>query len=115
MIDRYNSWHYRGRYVHAMQRLLQIWRTSKKEAHNTNMEISDIQNIRNDSTEVILPVLPPYTTYNLLMWEVISVITVILIYAIARLYLLVEVFLGLRSMPESAYTDVQWSSFFPYI
>jgi hypothetical protein len=115
IIDRHNSWHHRGRYRYAMQRLLQIWRTLRQEAYSADVEMSDIQNVRNDSTEVIPPVLALYTTYKLPMWEAISATTVILIYAIARLYLLVEVFLGLRSMPESAYTDVQWSSFFPHI
>lgn len=37
------------------------------------------------------------------------------LYIIVRLYMIVEVFISFRALPESAYDSVQWSSFIPHI
>ena len=37
------------------------------------------------------------------------------LYAIVRLYMIVEVFISFRVLPESAYDSVQWSSFVPHV
>lgn len=99
-----------------MYRILKIWRTPKTESQSDGIEISDTQNdTENGYTEAIPKVGPAHTKYELSMWEAISGTIVVGLYAVARLYLLVEVFLGLWSMPESAYTSVQWSDFFPHV
>jgi hypothetical protein len=36
-------------------------------------------------------------------------------YVLARLYLLVEVFIAFRSMPTGVYQSVDWSKYFPYV
>jgi hypothetical protein len=106
---------HRGRYRYTVHKLLQVWRTSRKESHSNEVEMSNIQqDIENGST-MTPQVGPAYTSYKLPIWEDISASTVISLYTVARLYLLVEVFLGPRSMPESAYVSVQWSNFFPHV
>lgn len=38
----------------------------------------------------------------------------ILFYILCRLYLLVEIFAGLRSMPQGVYATIQWSQYLPH-
>ena len=45
----------------------------------------------------------------------ISIVVIPLFYIIARIFMIVEVFLSLRALPASAYDSVQWSSFIPHI
>lgn len=49
------------------------------------------------------------------LWEVIVMSPVTLVYTLARTYIVVEVFVGLRSLPSGAFDSVQWSSFIPHL
>lgn len=50
-----------------------------------------------------------------LAWEFWTIAPLAVIYAVARGYLVVEAFLGLRSLEPSAYLAVTWSSYIPHI
>jgi hypothetical protein len=45
----------------------------------------------------------------------IIIISLMILYAIARLYFIVEVFTGLRSSPPALYSTVNWSLYFPHL
>lgn len=49
------------------------------------------------------------------MWEVIIMSPVTFIYTLARMYIVAEVFVSLRSQPAGTYWDVQWSDFVPHL
>ena len=49
-----------------------------------------------------------------LPWECGASVTIWVLYLIARTYVLVEMFVGLRTLPRSAYKDVDWSNFLPH-
>ena len=48
------------------------------------------------------------------LWEVIIMSPVTMMYTLARLYIVAEVFSSLRSLPPGAYDSVQWSNFIPH-
>lgn len=48
------------------------------------------------------------------LWEVIIMSPVTLVYTLARAYIVVEVFVSLRSLPAGAFESVQWSDFIPH-
>lgn len=48
------------------------------------------------------------------LWEVIIMSPVTFMYALARTYIVVEVFVSLRSLPVGAFDSVQWSNFIPH-
>ena len=47
-------------------------------------------------------------------WEVRIMSPVTFVYTLARTYIVVEVFVSLRSLPSGAFDSVQWSSFIPH-
>ena len=47
-------------------------------------------------------------------WEVYLMSPVTFVYTLARTYIVVEVFVSLRSLPEGAFDSVQWSEFIPH-
>lgn len=49
------------------------------------------------------------------LWEFLLFIPVALIYTVARLYLMAEVFAGLRKLPKDAFKCVQWTNFLPHV
>ena len=42
-------------------------------------------------------------------------VTMWVLYLVARFYVLVEMFAGLRTLPQSAYVCVDWTDFFPRV
>ena len=48
------------------------------------------------------------------VWEVIIMSPVSMVYFLARTYIVVEVFVSLRSLPSGAFDSVQWSDFVPH-
>jgi hypothetical protein len=54
--------------------------------------------------------------YRIMRWVTMGIQGIaILIYALARLYLIVEVFAGLRDAPAAVYKTPEWSNFLPHI
>ena len=49
------------------------------------------------------------------VWEVILMLPMTIIYTLARSYIVLEVFVSLRSLPLGAYDSVNWSSFIPHV
>lgn len=50
-----------------------------------------------------------------LPWECGASVTMWVLYLVARFYVLVEMFAGLRILPQSAYVCVNWSDFVPHV
>ena len=49
------------------------------------------------------------------MWEVVLMAPMTVIYTLARSYIVVEVFVSLRSLPLGAFDSVSWSDFVPHV
>ena len=49
------------------------------------------------------------------MWEVVLMTPMTVIYTLARSYIVIEVFVSLRSLPLGAFDSVQWSNFVPHV
>lgn len=50
-----------------------------------------------------------------LPWEFWSIMPVAVLYGVARMYLVVEAFMELRSVQGTAFVNVSWSAYFPHI
>lgn len=48
-------------------------------------------------------------------WEFWSITPIAITYGIARFYILIETFMGLRSLEKSAYFILEWSDYLPHI
>ena len=48
------------------------------------------------------------------MWEVYLMSPVTFVYTLARTYIVLEVFVSLRSLPSGAFDTVEWSEFLPH-
>ena len=57
------------------------------------------------------------TPLERILWRTSSITCTVTptIYLISRSYMLVEIFIGLRSMPRGVYTGVNWSNYLPHI
>ena len=49
------------------------------------------------------------------LWEVVIMSPVTIVYTLARTYIIVEVFVSLRSLPSGAFNSVNWSNFIPHV
>jgi hypothetical protein len=91
------SWHRKGRWQRAYYR---VFAPSKLEG----LELQRRTGVA-DRTPKQLP----------LRWEFWSIFPLAITYAAARGYLVVETFLGLRSLEPSTFVNVDWSLFIPHI
>ncbi len=48
------------------------------------------------------------------VWEVIVMTPIILLYSLARSYIVIEIFLSQRSLPRNAFDTVDWSKYIPH-
>jgi hypothetical protein len=61
-------------------------------------------------------ILPPVRAEYQISWIQFAVnLLLIVSYTLSRIYLMVEVFVGLRALPETAYQSVDWTNFFPHL
>lgn len=93
--------------------------TIRTEEHG-NAALAAEANEREDAGSDIEPNVPRVNTtveallYTVPRWQLITIGGVVLIYTIARAYLIVEVFIGLRVLPPGAFEQVQWSAAIPH-
>jgi len=101
LLETMASWVRLGRW----QRLYLRVTDPKKLAEFERARAERVQtmNRRRESTQLPLP------------WEFWSIMPVAVLYGIARLYLLIEAFLELRSVEQTAFATVNWSAYFPHI
>jgi hypothetical protein len=78
--------------------------TNEKDESGSDIE-PDVPRV-NTTVEALL--------YTVPRWQLITIGAVVVIYAIARAYLIVEVFAGLRVLPSGAFEQVQWSAALPH-
>jgi hypothetical protein len=67
------------------------------------------------TTDDVVEKLEGYEDYVVPMYKVVFMTTVTLCYTIARIYLLVEIFLAFRALPVEQYADVDWATLIPHI
>ena len=91
------AWYRKGRWQRLFYR---IWDPSRLER---------LQFLRREKEANRVPKQLP------LPWEFWSIFPLAITYAAARGYLIVEIFLGLRSLGRSAYLNVDWTSFIPHL
>lgn len=49
------------------------------------------------------------------LWEVILMTPISVIYTVGRVYIVIEIFLSQRSLPNRAFDTVQWTNFIPHV
>lgn len=87
-----------------------LWRGSALYCCTAGMILSLINLLQKGSDKLLL--FQENTRDIILGW---AFVVNMLVYVLARIFMIVEVFLSLRALPRSAYEEVQWSSFIPHI
>ena len=102
------AWYRSGRWQRIYRRLM-FWRRRResKESENKSLPVAETKNhgLKAIKEKRQLP----------LPWEFWSIFPLGVLYGAARLYMVVEVFIGLRSLEPSAYINLEWSDFVPHV
>ncbi|KAI9868524.1 MAG: hypothetical protein M1813_005968 [Trichoglossum hirsutum] len=86
-------------------RIFGVWRTISEDSPVDEHGNLSFHWVRRDSQHVRVSIPIVQITHGLGL----------ILYALARLYLLVEVFINLRSLPASCYATVDWLKFWPHV